>query len=157
MKKIVWIVVVAVIVLAAFILTKRPADEEGILGGNQETVSPTPTPSAKISKKAAPKTGGEIAGQSMPYSQLVAEYATRRIQFDERCQSIPGSPTFKNGTSVMFDNRSGDARYIRVGETTYLFGGYDYKILTLSSEALPKTLSMDCGAAINVGQILLQK
>ncbi|KKT74100.1 MAG: hypothetical protein UW71_C0035G0002 [Parcubacteria group bacterium GW2011_GWB1_44_7] len=65
MKKIVWIVVVAAIALAAFILTKRPADEEGILGGNQETVSPTPTPSAKISKKAAPKTGGEIAGQSM--------------------------------------------------------------------------------------------
>jgi len=57
----------------------------------------------------------------------------------------------------MFDNRSGDARYIKIGDVIYLFGGYDYKILTLSSSTLPKTLTMDCGSAVNVGTILLQK
>lgn len=155
MKKIVWVVVLAAVALAVFIYVKKPADRwsspDGVLA------SPTPTPSVKVYKKAAPKTGGESVGQSMPYSQLVAEYATRRIQFDERCQAIPGSPTYKNNTSVMFDNRSGDARYIKIGDVIYLFGGYDYKILTLSSSVLPKTISLSCGAAVNVGSILLQR
>jgi len=57
----------------------------------------------------------------------------------------------------MFDNRSGDARYIKVGDQVYQLAGYGYKILTLTSPVLPKTLLLDCGSAVNVGQILLQK
>lgn len=155
MKKIVWVVVLAAIALAVYIIMKKPADQWGSPDGT--VASPTPAPSSKVIKKSPAKPSGGTSGQTMPYSQLVAEYADRRIQFDERCQSIPGSPTYKNGTSVMFDNRSGDARYIKIGDATYLFSGYDYKILTLSSSTLPKTLSMDCGSAINVGTILLQK
>ena len=155
MKKIVWVVVIAALALAVFIYVKKPADKWGAPEG--AIVSPTPTPSQKIIKKSTAKPTGGTSSQTMPYSQLVAEYADRRIQFDERCQAIPGNPTYKNDTKVMFDNRSGDARYIKIGDVTYLFGGYDYKILTLSSLTLPKTLSMNCGAAINVGNILLQK
>lgn len=156
MKKIVWVVVLAAIALAVYIVMKKPADQWGSPDG--AVVSPTPTPSSKVIKKSiATKPAGGTSGQAMPYSQLVAEYADRRIQFDERCQSIPMSPTYKNDTKVMFDNRSGDARYVKIGDTVYLFGGYDYKILTLSSSTLPKTLLIDCGSAINVGSILLQK
>ena len=155
MKKIVWVVVLVAVALAVFIYVKKPANQWS--SPNEVLASPTPIPSVKVYKKAVPKTGGESVGQSMPYSQLVAKYAPRRIQFDERCQAIPGSPTYKNNISVMFDNRSGDARYIKIGDVIYLFGGYDYKILTLSSSTLPKTLTMDCGSAVNVGTILLQK
>ena len=91
------------------------------------------------------------------YTQLVAQYVGKRIQFDARCQAIPNNVTFKDGTQVMFDNRSGDARTITVGGTKYQFAGYGYKVLTLSSGTLPKTLYLSCGAAVNVGQILLQK
>lgn len=155
MKKIVWVVVLAALALAVYIIMKKPADQWD--SQIEAITSPTPAPSSKVIKRTTAKPAGGFSGQTMPYSQLVAEYADRRIQFDERCQSIPGNPTYKNGTSVMFDNRSGDARYIKIGDATYLFGGYDYKILTLSSPTLPKTLSMNCGAAINIGGILLQK
>lgn len=65
--------------------------------------------------------------------------------------------TIKSGTSIMLDNRSGDARTIKVGDQTFQFSGYGYRILTLSSPVLPKTLMLSCGSAVNVGQILLQK
>ncbi len=104
----------------------------------------------------APAKGG-TANQTQTYTKLTAEYKDRRIQFDIRCQSIPSNVTYKNGTKVMFDNRSGDARIITIGGVQYNFPGYGYKILTLSSPNLPKNLLLSCGAAVNVGQILLQR
>jgi len=81
MKKIVWVVVLVAVALAVFIYVKKPANQWS--SPNEVLASPTPIPSVKVYKKAVPKTGGESVGQSMPYSQLVAEYATRRIQFDD--------------------------------------------------------------------------
>lgn len=97
------------------------------------------------------------AQQNKTYDQILKEYDGRQIQFDERCQAIPNNLTYKNGTQVMFDNRSGDARWISVGGAEYYLSGYGYKILTLSSKTLPKTLYLNCGSAVNVGQILLQR
>lgn len=154
MKKIIWVVVIAAAALAVYFFANNPSDQWG--SPSEETLSPTPTATVKIIKKIVPTPTGGIS-QTMPYSQLVAEYADRRIQFDERCQPIPIRPTYKNNTKVMFDNRSGDARYIKIGDTTYFFSGYDYKILTLSSSVLPTTISLSCGAAVNVGSILLQQ
>lgn len=144
----------AVAALTVYLFVKNPSDKWS--GLDEGIVSPIPTPIAKVIKKTVPSPIGGVS-QVMPYSQLVAEYADRRIQFDERCQPIPIRPTYKNDTKVMFDNRSGDARYIKIGDTTYFFGGYDYKIVTLSSSVLPKTISLSCGSAVNVGSILLQQ
>lgn len=104
----------------------------------------------------APVKGG-TALQTKTYTQMVAQYKDYRIQFDAMCQAHPNNITYKSGTKVMFDNRSGDARTITIGGVAYYFPGYGYKILTLSSSKLPKTLFLSCGAAVNVGQILLQK
>lgn len=97
------------------------------------------------------------ANQAQTYTRLVTEYKDRRIQFDMRCQAVPSNITYKNGTQVMFDNRSGDARVITIGGVKYNFPGYGYKIITLSSQTLPKNILLSCGAAVNVGQVLLQK
>ena len=104
----------------------------------------------------APIKGGTTQ-QLKTYNQLVKDFNGRRIQFDARCQAIPSNVTYKNGTQVMFDNRSGDARWISVGGAEYYLSGYGYKILTLSSKTLPKTLYLNCGSAVNVGQILIQR
>ena len=114
-------------------------------------VMPTKPVTTKVPKPASAKTNPKL------YTDLVTEYSGRHIQFDIACQAIPNNVTYKNGTSVMFDNRSGDARSISVGGTIYYLAGYGYKIITLSSKTLPKTLLISCGAAVNVGQILLQK
>ena len=123
----------------------------------QPTASATPTPTVtpKPAVKKPPVSG--TAQQTLAYSEVVKQYVGRHIQFDVNCQAIPTQTTFKNGTAVVFDNRSGDARTIKIGDVSYVFPGYGYKILTLSSSTLPKTLSLNCGSAVNVGSILLQK
>lgn len=97
------------------------------------------------------------ANQTVKYTQLVKEYEGRRIQFDMMCQATLPNTTVKNNTRVMFDNRSGDARVITIGGVQYNFPGYGYKILNISGAKLPARVSFDCGAAVNVGSILIQK
>ena len=122
--------------------------------GNEEALS-TPTPTPTVMPTASTKPGG-VKPLPAVYTQVVEQYVGRRIQFDERCQAIPNNMTFKVGTEIMLDNRSGDARIIKVGTTAYSLSGYGYKIIAPSSTTLPKTLYVSCAAAINVGQILLQ-
>lgn len=120
--------------------------------------SPTATPTSSPGAKAAPpKSGVKVSPTpSRPYGDLVKEYEGRRIQFDQRCQAVPSNVTYKSGTSIMLDNRSGDARNIKVGNDVHLLSGYGYKIVTLSGTPLPKEVLLSCGSAGNVGKILLQ-
>lgn len=73
------------------------------------------------------------------------------------CQAIPAKAVFKTGTKVMFDNRSGDARTITIGGTKYYFPGYGYRIIKLGGPVLPATVNLDCGAALHVGTITVEK
>lgn len=121
-------------------------------------VSPEVTPRATSTPIRTPaKTGGPTVEAQEAYTDLVKQYEGKRIQFNELCQAIPNYVTYKNGTKIMLDNRSGDPRIITVGTTQYSLGGYGYRIVTLSSSSLPKTLLLSCGSAVNVGQILLQQ
>lgn len=150
-----WIFLAVFLVIAIFglffINQSQEMSEEDIAKSlsNQPSSSVTPTPTKKSISGTATST--------QTYTKLVKEYEGKRIQFDINCQAIPSNVTYKNGTKVMFDNRSGDARTITVGGTAYYFAGYGYKILTLSSSILPKNLLLSCGSAVNVGQILLQQ
>lgn len=152
-RKLVWATVLILALVLAVLILMNGRDQYVL----EPTVSPTPTPTpfAKPIVKKSPVSG--TAEQTQAYSEAVQQYADRRIQFGINCQTIPAQTTFKNGTSVLFDNRSGDARIIKVGDVSYSFPGYGYKILTLSSFVLPKTLNINCGSAVNVGSILLQK
>ncbi len=120
------------------------------MGPGQKVVSP------KLSTPPTSVTSG-TAKQVATYTNLVQQYQGRHIQFDAHCQAIPNYVTYKNGTNVMFDNRSGDARYISVGGAKYYLPGYGYRVLTLYTKTLPQTLYLNCGAAVNVGRILLQR
>lgn len=121
-----------------------------------ETMSPSPS-SAVAGSVVKPATKGKTAPTSIQsYTQLVKEYEGRRIQFDERCQATPKDPTFKNGTSILLDNRSASPRTVAVGGTEHYLIAYGYKIITLSSSNLPKELLVSCGSSGNVGKILLQ-
>ena len=151
-RKSVWIVVLILAAIVAVVMLVNRRDQYAV----QSSVSPTPTPiPSKAVVKKSPVSG--TAEQTLAYSEVVKQYAGRQIQFDANCQAIPTQTTFKNGTSIMFDNRSGDARTIKIGDVSYVFPGYGYKLLTLSSSTLPKTLNLNCGSAVNVGSILLQR
>ncbi len=149
-----WIIVISLVVIAivAFKFSqKQRVAEEGV--GNNPVIS-SPVVSRPVISSTVIASGS--AKQTTTYTQLVSDYADRRIQFDMRCQAIPASTTYKNNTKIMFDNRSGDARVITIGGVKYDFTGYGYKILNISGKSLPASISFDCGAAVNVGNILIQ-
>ncbi len=118
---------------------------------------PTPSPAwEEATGKTTVKKISTATASPKTYTDLVKTYADRRIQFDINCQAIPGNVTFKNGTTIMLDNRSGDARTITLAGVKYQLAGYGYAIVTLRSTVLPKEMLLSCGSAINVGRILLQ-
>ena len=151
MGKYLWIVVGVVVLVVIYFMGgewmgKNIGDETGSL-------SPSPV-SGAVNKPAAKQSTAPVSTKS--YTELVKEYEGRRIQFDQYCQATPKDITYKNGTSIMLDNRSGDARTITLAGTKYQLSGYGYTTVTLSSQSLPKEMLLSCGSGINVGRILLQ-
>ena len=150
-NKIWWIVggVAVLLVIWAFVGKSNPITDQ--------YESPSPSVSASTTPNTSSTSGTGVGTGSATYSALVAKYGTNRIQFDARCQAIPPVVVFKTGTSVMFDNRSGDARIITIGGTKYSFPGYGYRVIKLGSAKLPATVMLSCGSAINVGTITVEK
>lgn len=165
-KSLIWLVIIFVLVLVGAWMMWLRAGSEGLYGNASSTPSVSPSTQVEtngsIKKQGVGPTNIRIrsdanAADVKQYTQLVTEYNGRRIQFDMLCQTVPSTVTYKTGTDVMFDNRSGDQRYISIDGKVYNFPGYGYKILNLKSSTLPYSLYLNCGSAINVGQILLQK
>ena len=146
---------VAVVVVGAWwVYSDKVPSLPGL--GNQNQSNTSPSPIAGASAKPVAKKSTATPTPSGNYTQLVKEYEGKRIQFDERCQVTPQNPTYKNGTSIMIDNRSSSPRSVMVGGTKYDLVAYGYRVVTLSSSSLPKELAVSCGSSGNVGKILLQ-
>lgn len=93
---------------------------------------------------------------SISYADALIKYKEARIQIDEDCQAFPNNVTYKNGTSIMIDNRAGVARKVKVGGV-YDIKAYSFKIIKLESKTLPETLLVDCDTFQNVATILVQE
>jgi hypothetical protein len=149
-----WIAIIIIIVVAAGVWWAQGGNIGSLV---MTSASPTAMPSASKTPAVKPKASNSPAPtQSLSYTQLVQAYGTNRIQFDQNCQAQPATPVFKNGTSILLDNRSNQAREITVNGTKYSLGAYGYQVVTLSSSSLPKTLGVNCNSRVNVSSILLQ-
>ena len=157
-NKVLWAVIIVAVVVVGWMFFR---------GGNNLYGPVTGTASPTVSPGTAPRTGtgagtGVIPGGTpvalnpQNYSELVNQYEGRRIQFDERCQMRPVDVTFKNGTVVMFDNRSPQAKTIKIGSQSYNLPAYGYRLLTMNSQTVPLSLIVACDNTPNVGRILLQ-
>lgn len=156
----IWLTVVLVVVVVGtwwVYSNKTNLSDYVYMNQNQTNYSPSPvagTATKPVGKKST--VPAFVPASTKSYSEFVKEYEGRRIQFDERCQVIPQNPTYKNGTSILLDNRSASVRTVMVGGMKYDLVAYGYRVVTLSSPSLPKELSLSCGSAGNVGVILLQ-
>lgn len=153
-------VLIIVLVIQLAMKNNNPANESSGVDdvSKEEVEKETKT---NVAKTATPTTVKKTQVTATPdpkrvYEEALVTYANRRIQFDAGCQANPRSMTINNGTSIMFDNRSGDARWISLDETGYNIAGYGYKIIPVSASTLPYTVRINCGSAVNVGSILLQ-
>jgi hypothetical protein len=148
------IVVLAVVVWLANKPAVVPMTSPSPSVSAQASVSVSPTPSSAAKATVAP-----AAAMPKSYGDAVTAYQGARLQFDMYCQATPRTAVFKNGATIMIDNRSGDARTIKVNGISYALAGYGWRIITLAlpQSKLPATLDVDCGTAQNVGTITLQK
>ena len=161
-KKILGIIVIFVLGWFVFSVFNEPvATDTEIITPATETATSS-KPIAKATTTAVKKTSVPVASQpvSLSYQNALELYKdNKRIQLSgaDFCQASPNNVMYKNGTSVMIDNRSAQIRTIKIGGTSYSIEGYGFKIVKLSSATLPATLLMDCNQQQNVAKILLQK
>ena len=101
-----------------------------------------------------PATPTPVATPTSSYSQLVAQYGNNRIQFDSNCQAQPSVVSYKNGATILLDNRANQTRVIGVGVNTYTLGPYGYQVITLSG-TVPQQMHLSCNSSVNVGTINL--
>jgi len=140
MSKKVWVWAI-VVVVAALAIWQLPNWFGGswkgiVLTGNSP--SPTPSPSPVSGKKASPAPG-------LTYDQALATYAGNRIQFNEKCQAIPGQMALKNGTKIMLDNRSKYDQTVSLEGMKVALPGYSWQVVTIATKSqLPYSFKIDC-------------
>jgi len=102
-------------------------------------------------KTVMPTSTGSTNNQG--YSQLVQQYRTAIIQFLQTCQATPNNSSFKNGTSIMLDNRSSKAHVVSIAGMSYNLPAYGYQVVSLTSATLPGTLLVNCDGLVSVSTI----
>ncbi len=147
------IVVVAIIVLTIVMVRAKNNNKKNDVNNYTDIGQIQVEGTEDVSNATKPVANNAVA---MTYQQALTKYKDTRIQFDATCQATPNNMTFKNGTAIMLDNRASVARNININGPVSI-KAYGFKIVTLSSSTLPKTILVDCGTGQNVATILLQK
>ncbi len=162
-KSFIWglvaVVVVALVIWA--VRSNRAAAPQGAdLSGaenSQNGNSLVSTEDLSAGSANAPKASAPTPAP-LSYARALELYAAKRIQFDAGCQAIPNAATFKNGTLIMLDNRSGENRVIHMGSLgNYSVKAWGFKIVDLSSDMLPNPMAVDCGPMENVAIVTVQR
>jgi hypothetical protein len=156
------IAIVAVIVVVIVLVVKMPKQDGEIVKTDQSLPDGSDMnnngvldSTEDLSEGSANATPGAV---SLSYQQALTKYATARIQLDKACQATPTTATYKNGATIMIDNRSPEARTIRLGSMgTYSIKAWGFKVIKLSSSTLPNAMALDCGKSQNVAVITVQK
>jgi len=165
MSKKVLIGVIATVVVIWFIVssTKKPTDVTSpapqTATSTNTTLGATTTSKTTTTAKKAQVVLLASKPVSMSYQKALETYKEGfRLQLSgtDFCQLSPNNVTYKNGTSIMVDNRSPRTHSVKIGGT-YTIEGYGFRIIKLSSSSLPATLFVDCDTQQNVAKILLQK
>lgn len=155
----VWIIVILVVILVIWKLPSLFGKSLGGFGLTSPTPSPTPSSNYVPGKKTTPAVG-------LTYEQTLATYADKRIQFNEKCQSVPSQMVLKKGTKIMLDNRSKYTQTINLDGTKVVLPAYGWQIVTITTKnQLPYNFGIDCksdggttenGAMINLQALIGQ-
>jgi hypothetical protein len=157
-KALAWIVVIIVLGWVWMSMINKSNTTENGTPAEQTATSSNPVATTTVVNK---KTSVALPNQpvSMSYQNALETYKeNKRIQLSGTnfCQANPNNVTYKNGTSIMIDNRSAQTHTIKIG-SAYTIEGYGFRIIKLSSATLPVTFFMDCDVQQNIAKILLQK
>jgi len=148
-------VVIILIAVLSFIFIMKGSDlatievvenQEGLNENATSTPGTTPT--------------GTVVKPALTYQQALNLYQDVRLQIND-CVMLPSSVTYKNGTTVMIDNRGAQSAVVNFDKKIVNLSAYQFKIITLKSNTTPHEVKVDCKTDstnhFNIGQILLQK
>lgn len=149
-KKTLWVVlglVVLVGVIWAIVMVSNSNQAQPVIDTNTttKTRTTTPTPAATVPSSS-----------NLSYNAALLKYGTNRIQFQPDCQAVPDNMVFKNGVTIMLDNRAAVSRVVKL-DKSYTLGAYSFTTATLSSSQLPHKILVDCGKSQNVATITVEK
>lgn len=152
-----WIILavgVLIVAVTLFVMNKKDADDVAVEdGSDSEVVDRNDVDGVEDISEGSVNASSPAV--SLSYQQALVKYKDARIQLDKTCQASPDKMTFKNGTSIMIDNRAPVARTVKVG-STFSIKAYGFKIVKLSSDTIPATWLVDCDGSQNVSTILIQ-
>ncbi len=155
-KKNLWMGIGAVVVLALIVWMVTKGDsgikvplEEDMTTENEVVIEPK-----EDRTKGSVNTAVPVAPLS--YQEALNKYADARIQIGVSCQVTPANSTYKNGTTLMLDNRTSESKDIKLG-TAFSIAPYSFKLVKLESANLPATWLMDCDNMRNVATVFIQK
>lgn len=151
-----WTIIIVVLVVIAGVWWFNGGSSSVSLFPSAST-SPTAAGATKTpTSYKATRTPTPVATSDLSYSQLVTQYGSNRIQFNASCQASPSSVVFKNGTSILLDNRSNQTQVISLNGASYTLVPFGYRVVTLSSTSLPKAIGVTCNEQVNTSTINLQ-
>src|SRR3989344_1275473 len=151
-----WISIAVVIVVVAGLILWAKSTPADITVGDNTTGDTALEPADSVEDTSSGSVNSASKAATISYANALKKYADARIQLDQECRASLTNTTFKNGSEIMIDNRSSLDRTVRVG-STYNIKAWGFKIVKLSSSALPATWLVDCDKSQNVATILTQK
>lgn len=109
---------------------------------------------AKESKSYKAKPVVTAPVDTRDYTELIAVYKDRLVQFGDSCQVRMSKQVYKVGSEILLDNRNGVPLSIKLGSNSYDLGAYGHKVVVLGTEG---EFMIDCGASQNVATLTVQK
>jgi len=112
-KKVLYYGIAAVVVLALIIFLMMKKGGPALTGDVDQEIDQTTGLSTEDTS-----TGSVNGGQKAPYiayDEALVKYKDTRIQINSGCQAFPNNVTYKNGTTIMIDNRSNVDHLVKVG------------------------------------------
>lgn len=154
----IWVLVliVAIVIIVALMFRAKNNKTEQVDTNNSNNVAQVDVEGTEDVSIVTTPVAVSVPAASLSYQKALVTYKDYRMQITENCQITPNNVTYKNGTSIMIDNRSSTTKNIKIDGAVSI-KGYGFKIIKLSSSTLPKTILVDCGASQNVATILIQK
>lgn len=114
-----------------------------------EEIVLTPTPATPTKKPAAP-----APVEKRSYTELIALYKGKTVQFGAACQVLTSTQVYKVGSEILLDNRNSVPVAIKLGANVYNLGAYGYKVVSLNTVG---NFMVDCNDHQNVATVSVQK
>lgn len=108
------VIVVVMLIVGAYFVFGKKNEAAPVVTDDTSVVAPEST------EDTTEGSSNVTATATLKYADALKLYGDKRIQLDKVCQAHPNNVTYKNGTSIMIDNRSPQSAKVHLVLIQYL-------------------------------------